>query len=104
MVISSISDVAISGDSTILSVDDDKKVRLHAALVSVEGDMTGTVILKCGASIIGKLRNPVVGGNHLLFIGTSNYYFQGNQGEDIIVTGDGATTNFNVTLIYKIQN
>ena len=104
MVISSIVDVSTSGDSILLSVDEANKARIHAVLVSVADDLTGEIALKVGSTLIGKMRNPVVGGNHLLFIGTSNYFYQGNLGEDVIINGPGNTTNFTVTLIYKLTN
>lgn len=103
MVLSKIIDITADGDTTILSVEDDTRVRLHAALVSVEGDVTGTILLKAGSTVIGKIRNPFKGYNHLLLIGTSNYFYQGDNGEDLIINGGGATTNFTITLIYKIH-
>ncbi len=88
-----------SGDHTIVTVAATDTIKVYKVFYSPDADVTGTPVLKVGSTEIGKLRNPIVGGNHLLFNGST--YYQGALGEDLILN-TGTTEDATVTAIYEV--
>ena len=88
-----------SGDHTIVTVAAAQKIKVYKVFASPDADVTGDVVLKVGSTEIGKLRDPIVGGNHIIFSGAS--YCQGAAGEDLVLN-TGSSTDITVTAIYEL--
>jgi hypothetical protein len=104
-----ISDSSLSGDNTIITTAAEKKQKIFKATISVESNITGAVLLKCGAVTIGKVRNPIAGGPLVIFNmgfsldtdGTKLLdYYAGAAGEDIVLNLPD-TTAVTLTLIHE---
>lgn len=88
-----------SGDHTIVTVAATETIKVYKVLYSPDADVTGTPVLKVGSTEIGKLRNPIAGGNHIMFSG--NTYYQGALGEDLVLN-TGTTEDATVTATYEV--
>lgn len=88
-----------SGDHTIVTVAATDTIKVYKVFISPDADVTGDVTLKVGSTTIGKIRDPIVGGNHAIFSGAT--YYQGAIGEDLVL-GTGSATDITVTAIYEV--
>jgi hypothetical protein len=70
--------ISATGTNTITAVS--SGLKLYKAFASFESDVSGNVVLEMDANEIGRLRNPIVGGNHIFISPSPNY-------EEITATG-----------------
>jgi len=73
-----------TGDTILVTVAPSSVLKLYKAILSVDADITGEVILKLGAIEVGGVRNPKSGGQYIL---TSSFpdYELGVDGADLVV-------------------
>ena len=88
-----------SGDHNIVVASATQTLKIYKVFISPDADVTGDVTLKVGSTTIGKIRDPIVGGNHIIFSGAT--YYQGALGEDLVL-GTGSATDITVTSVYEV--
>lgn len=88
-----------SGDHNIVVASATQTLKVYKVFISPDADVAGDVTLKIGSTTIGKIRDPLAGGNHIMFSGAT--YYQGALGEDLVL-GTGSATDITVTAIYEV--
>lgn len=80
-----VGDKATSGDTTVVTIAANDKVRLKGVSISADATLTGDITISIGSTqITVKMRNAIVGGTHWM-LPLSNDYIEGAAGEDVIL-------------------
>ncbi len=95
-------DASSSGNNTLVTVGVAQYLILKKIKLTVESDIVGAVKILMGSTEVGKVRNPIVGGNHIL---VSN----GEEGErfpldDDLIVNLPDTTAVTVTASYVLKD
>lgn len=81
---------ASNGNNTILAVGATERLKLYKAILTVESDITGEVILKIGSTEVGGARNPRSGGQYSLMNAFPDFEY-GALGDDLVLSLPSAT-------------
>lgn len=79
----------LMGDNVLLAIAPGTRLKLYKALLTVDADTTGEVILKIGAVEVAGILNPRLGGEYILVSAFPDYEF-GTDGDDLIINLPGA--------------
>lgn len=91
-------DASSSGDNTLITVGSSQRLALKRAAVNVASDITGNVLLKVGSTTVGKIQNPIVGGNHNLLVNSPAEVFP--LGDNLVANLPGTTaTTWTITYL-----
>jgi len=85
-----IGDKADSGDTTVVTIAAEDKVRVYGVSISPNANLTGDIIIKVGSTQkTVKMRNAIVGGTHWI-MALSDNYIEGALGEDVVLNNSVA--------------
>ena len=81
---------ASNGANTLVAIGASDQIKLYKAILTVDSDITGEVILKIGSTEIGGARNPRSGGQYSLMNAFPDFEL-GADGDDLTLTLPSAT-------------
>ena len=90
-----------NGDNVLVAVDVTDRLKLYKAIISPAADVAGEVYLKVGATKVGTVQNPKVGGQYVL-VSCFPDYEHGALGEDLILTLPTGAGTVSVCASYEV--